>query len=246
MNPAAEPVIRIGMLTPSSNTVLEPVTARMLHAVPGVTAHFARFRVTEIGMGSASQAQFDLSPMLAAAQLLADARCSAICWGGTSAGWLGAERDRELCAAIEARTGIRATSAVLSLLQAFRAANVGRYALVTPYVREVQEAVIAQLDKAGFECTAERHGGRSVNFEFSQIGRDEIAAMMRAVAKPKPDAIVVLCTNMDGASLAETIESECGTLVLDSIAVALWGTMHICGADRARLAGWGRLFRELG
>ena len=38
------------MLTPSSNTTLEPVTANMLAGLPDVTAHFGRFRVTEISL----------------------------------------------------------------------------------------------------------------------------------------------------------------------------------------------------
>jgi len=32
------------MLTPSSNTALEPVTAAMLANLPEVTAHFSRFK----------------------------------------------------------------------------------------------------------------------------------------------------------------------------------------------------------
>jgi maleate isomerase len=35
--------IRLGMMTPSSNTVLEPITTAMLAGVSGVTAHFSRF-----------------------------------------------------------------------------------------------------------------------------------------------------------------------------------------------------------
>ena len=106
--------IFLGMLTPSSNTTLEPVTARMLEDLPEVTAHFGRFRVTEISLAEQALGQFELEPMLAAAELLADARCHSICWNGTSAGWLGFERDRELCRAIEARTRIRACSSVLN------------------------------------------------------------------------------------------------------------------------------------
>jgi len=44
----------LGMLTPSSNTVLEPVTTKMLEGLPDVTAHFGRFRVTEISFGFAA------------------------------------------------------------------------------------------------------------------------------------------------------------------------------------------------
>ena len=103
---------RLGMLTPSSNTVLEPLTGAILAGLPDVTAHFARFRVTEISLGRDALGQFETGPMLAAADLLADARVASICWNGTSAGWLGFESDRRLCAAISERTGIAACSSV--------------------------------------------------------------------------------------------------------------------------------------
>ena len=234
--------VRLGMLTPSSNTVLEPVTARLLAGMPEASAHFSRFRVTEIALGAAADAQFDLAPMLAAAELLADARCDAICWNGTSASWLGVERDRALCEAIRARTGIPATSAVLALLEAFAAAGVKRYGLVTPYLREVQDAIVAELARHGFECAAERHAGIRVNFDFADLPPASTAAMVREVAGAHPEAVAVVCTNVDGATLAAGLEAETGVAVFDSIAVSLWGALRAAGADPARVRGFGRLF----
>ena len=86
--------IFLGMLTPSSNTVLEPVTTAMLAGLPEVTAHFSRFKVTEIALTPTALAQFDDSEILRAAELLADAKVSVIGWNGTSSGWLGFERDQ--------------------------------------------------------------------------------------------------------------------------------------------------------
>src|SRR3954469_10450675 len=60
----------LGMLTPSSNTVLEPVTTAMLAALPEVSAHFSRFPVTEIALSDRALKQFDRTAILAAAQLL--------------------------------------------------------------------------------------------------------------------------------------------------------------------------------
>ena len=68
----------LGMLTPSSNTTLEPVTSAMLSGLPEVSAHFGRFRVTEISLSSSALGQFSAEPMLEAADLLADARCHSI------------------------------------------------------------------------------------------------------------------------------------------------------------------------
>jgi maleate isomerase len=47
--------VRLGMLTPSSNSVLEPAVATMLMGLPDVSAHFARFRVTEIALSEAAR-----------------------------------------------------------------------------------------------------------------------------------------------------------------------------------------------
>jgi maleate isomerase len=87
---------RLGMIAPSSNSVLEPVTYAMLTGVPGISAHFSRFRVTEIALDAEALDQFDPSRMLPAADLLADAKVEAMAWNGTSASWLGIERDRSL------------------------------------------------------------------------------------------------------------------------------------------------------
>lgn len=42
--------IRIGMLTPSSNTALEPIVCRVVSGLPEVSVHFSRFRVNERSM----------------------------------------------------------------------------------------------------------------------------------------------------------------------------------------------------
>lgn len=235
----------LGMLTPSSNTTLEPVTARMLQGLPDVTPHFGRFRVTEISLGARALGQFDNEPMLAAAELLADAHCHAICWNGTSAGWLGFDRDRALCAAIEKRTGVPACSSVLALAQIFRQTGVERFGLVTPYTDDIQDAIRRNFAAEGLQCVAERHRGMKVNFDFSEVEPATIAHMVREVAQSQPQAITIFCTNMDGASLAEGLEREIGIPVYDTIATAVWSALRVAGVDPSRVRGWGRLFREV-
>jgi maleate isomerase len=67
--------------------------------------------------------------------------------------------------------------------------------------------------------------------------------MIRAVAAEGCDAVVVLCTNMEGAAVAEALERELDVLILDSVAVTLWRTMLLAGADPGVLSGWGRVFQ---
>jgi maleate isomerase len=237
--------VLLGMLTPSSNTILEPVTSAMLSDLPEVTAHFGRFRVTEISLSQSALSQFDNAPLLDAARLLADARVDVIAWNGTSAGWLGFDQDRALCAAIERETGIRATSSVLALAEIFRATGVTRYGLVTPYLDDIQERTMATFAREGFACAGERHLRDRGNFSFSEVTAAQIAEMCRAVAQASPQAITIFCTNLRGAPLAAALEQELGIPVYDTVATAVWGSLRVAGVDPARVAGWGRLFAEV-
>lgn len=232
------------MLTPSSNSVLEPVTCAMLAGVPGITAHFSRFRVTEIGLDTQALDQFDSSRMLPAADLLADAKVDAMAWNGTSASWLGIERDRSLCEAIRSRTGKPATTSTLACIDAVRSSRAQRVGFVTPYTHDVQLRIGKVWAGEGIACHAERHLGLRDNFSFGEVTPAAIADMIRAVAAEGCDAIVILCTNMDGAAITEALERELNVLILDSVAVTLWRTMLLAGADPRILSGWGRVFQS--
>ena len=189
----------IGMLTPSSNTVLEPLCSAMLWDLwPEVTAHFGRFRVTEISLSDRSLGQFDQAPLIAAARLLSDARVDVIAWNGTSGGWLGLEADRSLCAAIMAATGVPATTSSLALLEALGERGLTRYGLVTPYLDDIQARIQENFAREGLTCAAERHLGDKGNFSFSEIDETRVEAMIRAVARGEPEAIIVYCTNLRG------------------------------------------------
>src|SRR5471030_3195054 len=114
--------VLLGMLTPSSNTNLEPITQAMIAGLPEVSVHFSRFKVTEIALTGNALAQFDDSEILRAAELLAHAKVQVIGWNGTSSGWLGFDRDVRLCERITAATGIPACTAMLALNESFERA----------------------------------------------------------------------------------------------------------------------------
>jgi maleate isomerase len=233
----------LGMLTPSSNTVLEPVTTAMLHDVPEVTAHFSRFKVTEIALSGPALAQFDDAEILRAAELLAHARVNVIAWNGTSSGWLGFARDVALCQRITAATGIPACTAMLALNEVLERTGAKRIAFVTPYLDDVQARINANYEKAGYTVVADRHLGIQDNFSFSEIGADRIRAMTGEVAAAKPDAIAIVCTNMRGAPLAHELESQHGIPVYDTVATTVWKSLQVAGVEPKRVKGWGRIFQ---
>lgn len=233
---------RIGLITPSSNTVLEPETYRLLRDVGGVTAHFARFTVLKIGTDTDALDQFGLEAQLTAAELLADCRPDVIAWCGTSGGWLGLDRDRALCTSITERTGCPATTSTLAQIEAFRLLEARSYGLVTPYLSDIQERVIETFGAAGFRCVGDERLEDPGNFSFSTYGPDQIADMVRRVAAKGPDAISIFCTNFNGVSIAPELEAELGIPVIDSTTLTLWHALRLAGVDPAIVPGQGALF----
>lgn len=233
---------RLGMLTPSSNTVLEPITMAMLADVPGVTAHFSRFKVTEIALSQQALSQFDHDDIIRAAELLAQAKVNVIAWNGTSASWLGFDRDELLCERIYRATGIPACTSVLAFREIFDRTGVRRIGLVTPYRDDVQAAIIKNWGRSGYQCVAERHAGLQDNFSFAEIDEDTIAKLVREVAREGCDAVAVVCTNMRGAAVIERLEAELGIPVYDSVAVTLWKSLMVVAIDPTQVRGWGCLF----
>lgn len=236
--------ILLGMLTPSSNTVLEPVTSAMLSGLPEVSVHFGRLRVTEISLQAQALQQFDRSPFLSAATLLADAQVDVIGWNGTSAGWLGLETDRQLCHQITAATGIPATTSVLAIAEILRQQQVSRFGLVTPYLSEVQTQIIANFAIEGFHCISEQHLNLSHNFSFSEVTAEQLTTLIRTVAADRPQAILTFCTNLRAAPLVAQLEQELGIPIYDSIAAVVWKSLQIAGVDPGRVRDWGNLFSD--
>jgi maleate isomerase len=236
--------VLLGMLTPSSNTTLEPITSAMVAELPQVSAHFGRFRVTEISLRQQALEQFNNLPLLEAAQLLADAQVDVIAWNGTSAGWLGFEADVQLCQQITAATGIPATTSVLAIAEILRDRQMTKFGLVTPYLTEVQERIMANFADAGFHCIAEQHLNLSVNFSFSEVTTDKITSLIQDVAAERPQAIVTFCTNLRAAPLVDSLESALGIPIYDTISAVVWKSLKLAGVNPAAVKGWGRLFGE--
>ena len=68
--------------------------------------------------------------------------------------------------------------------------------------------------------------------------------MVREVAQAKPDAIVIMCTNLHGANLVDALEQELGIPIYDSVASVAWSALQTLGVSSRQITGWGRLFQN--
>lgn len=233
------------MLTPSSNTVLEPYTSQLFSTYANAcSVHFSRFKVTDISLSEKSIQQFDHDAILSAAQRLAEAKVDVIAWNGTAAAWLGMEQDEVLCARITAETGIAATSTMAAFAAAVDVFKARKLALITPYQTDIQKKIISRYAAQGFSVVHEQHLGDSGNFSFAEYTTDKIRKLALQSAAENPDAILIVCTNFRGAPIAQEVEQLAGIPVIDSVSVTAWMTLQMVGLDTSSIKGWGQLFAK--
>jgi maleate isomerase len=236
--------VRIGILTPSSNTVLEPLSQRIIAELPEVTIHFSRFTVHKIALSATALAQFDNSKIIEAAKLLADAYVDVIGWSGTSSGWLGFEQDEKLCTEITAATGIPTTTSVLALNKLISKMKIERLSLVTPYTVDVQEAIVKNYATIGVDCGLERHLNQSHNAGFADISEATFDDMVEQLVESGAKHISVFCTGLKAAQRVQHWEERYGISVLDTVATVMWDALKMTGVDVSRVKGWGSIFHD--
>ena len=236
----AAPQHFIGWITPSANTVVERVTLGILRDFPAVSAHFSRTSV--VGAKDPFPSSYDFDDMLAAARLLADAQLDVVAWNGSKGGSIDFALDHDLVARIEALTGARATTSTLAIDRVLREDGVKRFALACPYADAYRQRIVDTFGREGYECVAARSAGLTDNYSFSRIPTDTIAAMLREVARSKPQVIVTFCTNFPAGPLVAEMEDELGVPIYDTVTMAVWGALKLLDIDTRPGRAWGRVF----
>ena len=234
----------LGTITPSGNTVVERVTLGITGLLPAVSAHFSRTPV--FGSTDPSPDAYAVDSLLAAARLLAHAAPQVLVWNGSKGAGIGIHHDEALVKQLHSETGITATTSILGMQALFKARGIQRIAVVTPYSDSAQQKTLACLASEGLDCVAHANSGLNDNLSYASVPPQDIAAMARAVAAAKPQAILCLCTNFPAAVMAAPLEAELGIPVYDSTAPGVWHALQLCGADtRGAAALWGSLFSEV-
>jgi maleate isomerase len=208
--------------------------------------HFSRFAVTTISLSTSGRAQFNLAPILAAAELLAHADVDVIGWSGTSAGWLGFENDEKLCSEIEATMGIKATTSVLALNRALDIWGVKKLGLVTPYLDDVQAAIMSNYAKIGIEIGEgiERHLRVEKNTDIPEINEEVLDGMVEEVVSAGAEGVSTFCTNLVAAQRVQFWEEKYKVPVFDTVTTVVWDMLRIAGFDVRGVKGWGMIFEK--
>lgn len=190
---------RVGLIVPSSNTVMEPDFYRNLPS--GWTLHSARMYLEDVTAESEGKMLDEYT--LPAAHDLATARPDVVVFGCTSAGALrGNEYEAQLMENISALTGAPTVSVIHSVREKLKITRAKSLVVITPYLDELNECIRASLEKDGMQVLYILGLGIRTNTEIARVHGEDIIGLARdAVGNLQPDALFVSCTNFPAVSI---------------------------------------------
>lgn len=224
---------RVGLIIPSLNVVVEDDLRRELPADVGF--HIGRVRLGKT-QGRVTQEALLAAGRDAVAQstFLSDAGMDAIAFNCTGAslsdGPAGARRLRD---EIAEATKTPATTTILSVVRALRAAGLRRIVHVCPFTPEFGADEAAFLRAEGFDLVA----SRGLNFTDARLAAKlsprEICNIAADLDMPEAEGLFLACANVRAMEATEELQQRLGKPVVTSNQAVLWDLLDMIGHAHA-------------
>lgn len=233
--------VRIGIVVPSVNTVMEPWAQR---AVPSnVTLHFSRMFIPDLVTREAL-IEMDRGEGMRGVRQLSSVRPHAVAYGCTASSIVqGVEYDRHLREEIAKECKVAATTAAHAILEACRSLGARRVSLVSPYPEAVAHAEHHYFEAAGLEVLSGAHLGISDGFRLAEPDASTLYELGRTGWTEASDALIISCLNTRSHAVIADLEKTIGKPVVTSTQATLWHALRLSGV-RHPVSGYGRLLAE--
>jgi maleate isomerase len=235
-------VASLGMIVLSTDGTVEYEFRRVLEHVPGIALFQARIE-NESSITPETLKAMEARIPGTARLLMPGYDLDCVGYGCTSASMvIGPERVNALIA--EARGPKAATNPATAALAAFEALGMKRIALLTPYVRDVNQIMRGFFQSRGIRVPVMGSFNEGDDPTVARIDAKSIrAACEKLAAEPDVDGLFVSCTSVRLIDTVEEIEAATGKPVTSSNHALIWHTLRSAGIDTA-LSGLGELFRR--
>jgi maleate isomerase len=204
----------IGLIVPSSNTVMEGDFHR--HFQRPATVSTTRIFLEEVTREAEIKMNRDEVPP--ALRLIKTVAPDVVVFGCTSAGSLGGiDHDAALGRSIREATGAAAVTVVASVVAELQGLKLQRVAVFTPYRDDLTRSVAACIEEAGFRLAKTAGMGIVTNHEIGRVTPEEIvrfaADQFRNVCA---DGVLMSCTNWRAMEALPALRRSLGVPIVTS------------------------------
>ncbi len=218
---------RVGLIVPSSNTVVE--TDFFRHLPAEATLHTARMFLAETTAEAERIMVREYVPQAVAD--IASVRPQVVAFACTSAGAvLGVEGETRLIEEIGQVTGAAVVSTNDAVGSCIARHNPRSIAVVTPYVDELNAHIQSSLESRGLRVVRIAGVGLTDNLAIGSVSPGQILEFAGAVlAGLDFDLLFVSCTNFRGVEARDALRSRFGVPVVTSNQATIDAVMEALG-----------------
>ena len=210
----SEERFRVGLMVPSSNTVMEPDFHRQLEGACIISTD--RMYLVDVTAEAEEVMLADELPR--SARRLESTDPQALVFGCTSAGSLGGlQHDRDIARRVTEQTGVHTVTVLGSVLQQLELRSPSRIAVFTPYNEDLNRSVAQCIAEAGYELAKTTGMGIVSNREIGKVSPASIEKFVTAqMAGVQADAFFLSCTNWQALDALSALEERLGVPVVTS------------------------------
>jgi len=229
--------VRLGLLIPSSNITME--YEFNLIRPRQATVHTARIRLREVVVSELLHME---KKIVEEAMKLADAQVDVIAFGCTSGSLIrGLGHDKEIVSRIEKATNTPAVATAGAVVNAFKALNLSKISVATPYTDEINTLERKFLEQNGFTIVKIEGLGITDNLEIGRQKPETVTRIAENVDTLQSDGIFLSCTNLPTVEVVASLEKKLGKPVISSNTATMWGMLKKIGYKHA-VRDYGSLF----
>lgn len=174
--------------------------------------------------------------------ILPDVALDACGYGCTSAS--AAIGDAAVREAIQAaKPGVPVVTPTSGALAAFKALDVCRISLLTPYIAPVSDDLGNYFQSLGLDILNAACFGVADDRQIAQIQPQAIIEAAQQICAPGAQALFLSCTALRAVEVVAALEEKLGIPVVTSNQALFWNLMRAAGCD-LRVLGYGRLLAE--
>lgn len=237
---------KFAVLIPSTNTSVQPEFDDMRPA--GVTNHISRIRIPNIPLNDNADFQRLIELIAAAQNEAVDAVMSCepdrlVLGISAETFWDGLAASRKLKAELHERTGLPVSMGSEACEAAFKALNMKKIAVITPYQPVGDQNVQRFFEEAGYEVKRIKGLRCESPVKIAHVSESTLAAALRELADDDIDGLVQVGTNLAMARLAAHAETWLAKPVVAINTAIYWHALRDSGVTD-RKSGFGSLLER--
>lgn len=232
---------RLGLIVLASDHTIEHEYHQVLAQLDGVAVYGSRV-LNAPQITPETLAAMETRIPAACEAILPGMPLDVVAYGCTSASMVIGE-DKVFARIHEARPGVPCTTPVTAARAAFRTLGVERFALLTPYVEEINLWMRGFFETQGFAVPLMGSFNEGDDNDAARIAPESIRDAALALGRDSSvDGVFVSCTSLRLVGIVDALEQALGKPVSSSNHAMIWHSLRLAGVDEP-LEGFGQLMR---